>query len=188
MAQKKPMRYTDEELMLIKSSFAENDKIIVALRKFFLQIPLSEADDIELMKIKNSPEALTIISKTFLPELDGDAPLNQVIDLWMTLKIDDKFPEIAHPHILSRGLLISYFKQQIGLLKDEKIDDINLIKFDELLPDQNEMVEQLYVNLLTRNTIITHTEQQLYQLSMLGGLKSETPEETIKRLAQDSSK
>jgi hypothetical protein len=188
MTQKKPMRYTDSELLLIKGSFAENDKIVVALRKFFLQIPLSETDDIEIMKIKKSSEAMTIIEKTFLPELDGNAPLNQVIDLWMTLKIDDKFPEIAHPHILSRKLLISYFKQQIFLLKGGKIEDIDLIKFEELLPDQNEMVEQLYVNLLTRNVIITHTEQQLYQLNTLAGLKAETPEETIKRLQQDSSK
>jgi hypothetical protein len=187
MAQKKPMRYTDNELLLIKGSFAENDKIVVALRKFFLQIPLSEADDIEVMKIKNSPEAMTIIEKTFLPELDGNAPLNQVIDLWMTLRIDDKFPEIAYPHILSRKLLINYFKQQIKLLKDKKIEDIDIIKFDDLLPE-NEMATESYVNLLTRNTIITHTEQQLYQLNTLAGLKTETPEETIKRLQADSSK
>jgi len=104
------MRITDSDLRIIKAAFAEND------------------------------ELLKVVRKVFLPEIDPQAPIGQVIDLWMTLKTDD----------LS--------------------------------------AEQIAVNLKARNLLITHVEQQLFQLKHLAGMKEETVEQTKGRLGKDSAK
>lgn len=48
--------------------------------------------------------------------------------------------------------------------------------------------ETALVNLKARNTLITHLEQCLLQLSLLAGTVEETAEETVARLAKNSSK
>lgn len=81
------MRYTDEELGMIKNTFKGNEKLLKLLRK------------------------------VFLPELDPDAPIGQVIDLWMTVKIDDLTPEQALINIKARNTLITHIDQQLYGLK-----------------------------------------------------------------------
>lgn len=103
-------RYTDEEVNIIKSLFKGNDK------------------------------ALKILRKTFLPTYDYEAPLGQVVDLWMTLKLDDQTPQ------------------------------------------------QREVNILARNQVITHIEQQLIQLQFLANEVEETAEQKALREKKNSTK
>jgi hypothetical protein len=104
------MRFTEQELSLIKNTFKGNDELLKVMRK------------------------------VFLPEIDPDAPVGQVIDLWLTVQISDKTPE------------------------------------------------QAYAQLLARNTLISHLDQQLLQLKMLSEMGDETPEEALSRLKKNSSK
>lgn len=104
------MRFSDEELSLIKALYADNE------------------------------QALKLLRKVFLPELTPDAPIGQNIDLWMTFKVED-------------------------------------VSSDEAL-----------INLKARNTLISHLEQCLLQLSLLAGTKSESTEDTLSRLKQNSTK
>ena len=83
----KQMRITDVELSIIKSLFAEND------------------------------DALKLMRKIFLPELDPKAPIGQNIDLWMTIKVEDMSPEEALINIKARNTLISHIEQQLMQLK-----------------------------------------------------------------------
>jgi hypothetical protein len=48
--------------------------------------------------------------------------------------------------------------------------------------------EQAIINLKARNLLIQHVEQRLMQLKTLAGTKTETVEETKKKLIKDSSK
>jgi len=43
--QKQTMRYSDEELALIKSVFSENDELLLTIRKVMLQAPLSSREE-----------------------------------------------------------------------------------------------------------------------------------------------
>jgi len=81
------MRYTEDELHLIKATFKDNERLLKLLRK------------------------------VFLPEIDPDAPIGQVIDLWMTVKVDDLTPEQALINIKARNTLISHVDQQLYGLK-----------------------------------------------------------------------
>lgn len=104
------MRFTDDEIRLIKGAFGGNDTLLKLLRK------------------------------VFLPEYDPKAPISQVIDLWMTVSVKNLSPEEAR------------------------------------------------INIIARNEVINHIEQQLIQLKILSEQKLETFEEVEKRLKKDSNK
>jgi hypothetical protein len=177
------MRFSDDELRLIKSTFAENFDLLKALRKHFLQLQTTDEEKKALEEFKGNKGLMSLMHKCWLPTLDGDAPINQVVDLWMTLNIQPLTPETAQPHIEARGVVINYLTQQLSLLNGENVlDQISLSdSVDTSHP-------KIYRNLTARNTIIMHTEQQLNQLNTLAGFKEETPEETLERLQKSSSK
>ena len=55
--------------------------------------------------------------------------------------------------------------------------------------DLKEMTaDEIAIQVLARNTVIQHVEQQLQTISLLAGRKDETPEETKERLQKNSSK
>ena len=104
------MRITDDERALIKSTFLGNEPLLKLMRKMFL------------------------------PELDPNAPIGQMIDLWMTIPIKDLSPE------------------------------------------------QAYVNLLSRNQLISHVDQVLMQLWLIAKLEPMTPEEVKAKMVADGNK
>ena len=83
MQQGKQMRFTEDELELIRNTFKGNDKLLKLMRK------------------------------VFLPEIDPDAPLGQIIDLWMTVPVKEMKPEDALVNILARNQLISHIERQL---------------------------------------------------------------------------
>jgi len=188
MVEKKPrkqiLRFTDKELKLMKNVFADKDEMLIAIRKVMLQIEPTEKEDI-LIKEVIKGEVPALLRKVFLPTIDGDAPLHQVVDLMMTIKLDDKTPEEAHPHIMARKQMIDYIDQQLCKIEEKKRNAE--IIFEEL-SGKFDTVEDEYISLIARNTIVQHVEQMLAQIMVLAGTKEETEEEMHKRLEQDSSK
>lgn len=77
------MRFSDDELALIKATFKDNEKLLKLLRKIFL------------------------------PEYDPNAPLGQGIDLWMTVNIKEQKPEEALRNLQARNELIMHVDQQL---------------------------------------------------------------------------
>lgn len=72
------MRVTDEELAIIKGTFANNTKLLKLMRKIFL------------------------------PEVTIDSPIGQVVDLWMTTKVDDMSTEAALINLKARNGVINH--------------------------------------------------------------------------------
>ena len=186
MVENKPqMRYSTEELSLLKATFAERDDLLKAIRKVFLQMDISEKEDI-MIKGAMKENVVELLRRFFLPELEGDDAVGNGVDLWMTIKIDDKEPDQAKPHVMARQALISYMEIQLEVLANggatEKLD------FKKLSNVFNKDAEEMYMDLVARNTIIMHVQQQLMQIKLLAGTKEESPSETIERLHKDSSK
>lgn len=78
-----PMRFTDDELKLVKSAFQDNERLLKLLRK------------------------------VFLPEFDPHAPLGQAFDLWMTIDVRNLDPQAAMVKLLARNELITHVEQQL---------------------------------------------------------------------------
>lgn len=104
------MRITDEERKLIASVF------------------------------KNNEPLLKLVRKMFLPELDPNAPIGQLLDLWMTLSVKDVSPE------------------------------------------------ECKIQLVARNTLISHVDNVLMQLKLIAGLEPVTPEEAKAKMVADGNK
>lgn len=80
------MRFTSDELALIKSVFKEEN-------------------------------ILKVLRKVFLPEIDPNAPLGQIIDLWMTVDVRNMEPQQAMTRLIARNELIAHVDQQLMQLK-----------------------------------------------------------------------
>lgn len=96
------MRFTEEEVKIIRDTFKDNEKLLKLLRK------------------------------VFLPEIDPDAPLGQIIDLWMTVPLKEMSSEDARINILARNSLIMHLEQQLIQLKIlSEIGEENVAEFLE---------------------------------------------------------
>lgn len=97
----KEMRISDIELSLIKNTFADNDQL------------------------------LKIMRKVFLPEITGDTPIGQSIDLWMTVKVEDMSPEEAIMNLKARNTVIQHLEMclmQLKVLAGQKDETIEQTK------------------------------------------------------------
>ena len=185
---KQKMRFTDAELSLMKNTFAENDVLLQAVRKVFLQMDLTEGEE-KLIKgtFNGKKELNALVSKTFNPTLDAEAPRHQLMDLWLSVDIKEKKVDDLAPIFKGRKLLIDLLEQQLDVLSDYDAGTDGLVKLDDLV-EYTEDTEQMLVNLIARNTLITHIETMLTQVEMLAGQKDETPEQTLERLEKNSNK
>lgn len=188
---KQVMRYGESELALIKGMFKGNDPLVIALRKVFLQMPLNALDtEIIINTFKGRKENLTVIRKCFYPELEPEAPLNQLIDLWMTIDVRDKTIEELKNVFDSRELLIDLIEQQLeGLEKVANSEELNYkIELSNLVSKKGKSTEDFYRDIMARNTMITHTETRLSEMSILANTEIPTDEEIKERKEKDSSK
>ncbi len=185
MEKQKQMRFNDVELGLIKNTFVENEALLKAIRKFFLELPMSEQE--ELLVRNMSKEVKAVVRKTFLPELEGDAPFHQVIDLWMTLEIKGKDVDTVYTDALAREELIKYINGKL-LEIEGVLPETQEIKFSDYVTIDDKDPLEVYIGLTVRNTMLAHVEMQLNQFQVLAGQKDETVEETKERLFKNSSK
>jgi hypothetical protein len=181
---KKQMRYSDAELSVIKNTFAENEDVLKAIRKHFLQIKLSKAEEAILQGF--SKDVFAVLRKSFLPEIDGDAPIHQVVDLLITVDIKEKTPDQLYLAFNARNVLMAYLDERLKEMEGGK--SANVFKFADLSVIEGKDEEKLWIDMNVRNTLVVHVEQQLSQLQILAGDKNESPEATKEKLLKDSSK
>ena len=179
-----PRRYSDSELSFIKNLFAENEGLLMALRKVLLQGSTTK-EELEIVQ-KLPEEAIRLLRKTLLPQIDTDAPFFQMTDMWMNIDTKEKSPEQVYPTILARQIVVNYLTQMLDVvsLTSNKptvvlAELVNIIGFSP---------EEVFTRISARNTILQHVDFQLFQLKMLAGTKEETVEETMERISKDSSK
>ena len=182
MAERRKMRFTLEDLELTKALFSENEEMLLTLRKIFWQEDLTKDEQkIFDASFKKNPKAINLLKMFFLPVLDSSAPRHQVVDLWLTLDLKDKGFEESILAIEVRRKLISYVE---GTFAEIEKGTLNPISFKKLTEDN----DNILVNLMMRNYLLQHVEQQLTSIDVLAGHKKESVEETRARLEKNSSK
>lgn len=186
---KQTMRYSDDELSLIKNTFAEADDLLKAIRKIMWQEPLSAIDlSVLQFAFKGNKQVQDVVRKTFLPTLDSNAPLHQVVDLLMTVQIADKSPDLAILQLRAREKVINYLDQQLRVLNSGDFTKKHKIDFNDFTVMGNKIDADIYTDMIARNTIISHIEQMLSQILVLAGRKDETVDQMKERLKRDSSR
>jgi len=88
MEQGRQMRFADNELAVLRTHFKGNESLLKLMRK------------------------------VFLPEIDPEAPIGQVIDLWLTVNMEQMTPEQAMINIQARNSLIMHVETQLTQLRN----------------------------------------------------------------------
>ena len=182
MVEQQP-RFSDKELSILKNTFAENEDLLILLRKVMIQANLTEGEDILARKTFNNEELIKVLRRLFLPEIEPDAPINQIVDMWVETynQNKDKFGDEVEPKLEARERVIAYIKQQIESLNGEGDITIDIKEFEVKNPN-------IYINFIAHSELYRHIEMMLMQIKLLAGNKDETPDETLKRLKKNSTK
>ena len=180
------LRFTTTELSLIKGLFADNDDLLFLIRKAMLQFTLTQ-DEKDLLARTMNNTTWDLMRKVFQPTLDPTAPILQLAHLMVGLDIKNSNPEDAWVFIKAKELEIEYIDQQLESLRgndNPKIILDDLVKTDKPKTSR----EQVFINLTAWNFLIAYIDTNINQVKVLAGLKSESVEDTLKRLAQNSAK
>ena len=187
-AKKPKMRYSTSELSLIKSTFHANEPILQALRKVFFQVELSDEDKTALKPVTESAEVRALLRKTYYPEIEIDAPVGQLVDLWLTVDSQELSPAEARTALRVRNRLMELIHAGLDRLEDKKLKMTLAQPIPDWKPDFEMDDETLNADFVARNSLITHTEFQIQQLSFLAEKVEETPEQAQARLERNSTK
>ncbi len=178
----KKMRYADEELAIIKGTFSENDQLIFALRSHLLGDKIDGSDKDIVSKM--SDESVEILIKTIYPEIGSNTGIHHNVDLYSAVSVRES-GENSITEILSRDIVADYLFERLSSIRNKKFSENK--KLRDLIDRKVEDKERC-INLLARNTLVSHIDFQLQQLIFLAGKKDETPEETLARLKKNSAK
>lgn len=179
------MRFTQTELELMKALFAENEELVYAIRKAMLQLDLTIGEKAVLGGL--TEEGFNLIKKLFYPELDGDSPITQLADLRIGLDIKTLSPDGAWPMIKAKEIEMDYIKQQLDVIRGRGEEKIKLVDLADLSGTKPQR-EQIYINFTAWNFLVSFVDGMINQLKVLAGLKSETVDQTLERLAKNSNK
>jgi hypothetical protein len=176
-------RFSDKEFSLLKNTFADREDLLIIIRKVFLQIELTKEEQAIRLTTFNS-EVVSAMRKLFLPEIDGNEPYQQVTDLWSKaqINIEDKI-EDANILITAHGTFLEYIRQQLNSFNGTEKREF---KFKDLDYTKEAIVKA--VNLMARQKIIKHVEDNIGQLMIIAGKREESEEEQLKRIYQNGNR
>jgi hypothetical protein len=181
----KQMRFSTKELSLIKNTFGENEKVLISLRKHFLQLEMDDAELSVFNKVIDD-DIIALLRNLFLPtvESSAEAPIHQVADLWIQTAVEIKQynPEQAQYLIEAREIMVNYIDDRLKALENDqagyKLKDYSW--GDEFEPGDR------YIHLLAWNDIIGFVEAMLNQIKILAEKVNE--EEIKERMNANSNK
>ncbi len=184
------LMFNTAELSLIKTVFADNEDLIYAIRNVLLQFPVSDAQRETLKQV--TPEVFAVVKKRIFPDLDPEAPLFQLSDLYQSLNPDlkGKSPDELELIFASKQLQIEYLAQQFEALEAITRDAVANcpIQLAEMALLKGKPFTQAYIDTSARNYLLIHVDSFLNHIKTLAGQVSETKEEQAKRLTRDSTK
>jgi len=183
MAEKRPLMYSNNDIDLIKATFAENDFLLIAVRKLFFGSKLTEEEQSSINAAFKDPKVLEVLRRKIYPVFNAETPVGQISDPW--LGVEEQIFGASRDTIIqavnSKAVAMSMFEQAFkSVYGGEQVS----IEYNPA----SIVADELGVNLIARNLYMKGVETGLTGVKMIAGKKDETLEQTLKRLTQDSSK
>lgn len=178
------LRYSKDEIELMRLMVKSREDFTLILRDHFLQLPLDASEKQVLSSL--STDKLELLRKVFLPELRRDVPLTTQSSAYSGLaNMENTLPQIAILHIEAIDLVKAYFEQQFDLLTSDEKPTIVLNELASSMGvDQDEL---RVVNVLAYNKIIPLVEARIQHVLVgLTAEKVETDEEQKKKEEKNS--
>lgn len=185
--------FNNDELSLIKNTFAENEPLLFAIRKVLLQFELNDGDK-ALLKLINEP-ILTVLRKRMLPELSNVFPLGQLPSLMSTLTQQLQGKDVSDMELQfdAKQLQIDYLEQQFNELSElaglpYKIKDEARLELKELGTLKGKPAKSQFVHMTAYLFLLGYIDPMLIMIKTIAGKKDETLAQLNERLKRDSNK
>lgn len=176
----------ESDLKLMKQVFKKNPNLLQALQDMFLGFEMTDNEKSLIKSAFESDDLYRIFKKKFTPQLEKGVMVGQQSDAWAGLEKDIHGAprDTIYQSVHYKKEAMKLAEQAVALLRNPDGERPDLSFNPDLAVD-----DPLQVNLLARNMYISMVQQQLAMIwVMVEQNEGETPQETAKRIAQDSAK
>ena len=181
MDKDQPGILTKTEVELIRDTFGgdEGTEFLYQIRNVFLQFPTKKT------KVLGA-NALSVIRKYILPELNHDLPIMSQSDLYFTLdNIKNIPPEVAFLHIKAMDKMVGYIESRFLVLEGQEDTSVTLTSLKER-GDKTD--EERFTDIIAFQNIVAYLESSFNRLRTVANAKEETVEEREARELANSAK
>ena len=167
-------RWSQQELETIKSVFKGNSDLIMEIRNLFFGFRSEVSRPLP-------DEALKIIKKLMIPDLDPEIPFGAQNDLYHAVQIET-LPEIMMNQIKASDVVKDYLTTRFNVLTKLNSSDL---KLTDLRDSKEERIPSMMAYKVLVNSFI---DSSFSALIILADSKEATLEEIQERMKKDSSK
>ena len=118
----KKKRLSEQEIGLIKSTFKDQEQLLISLRKFLLQGDL-QPDEIGYLRTVFNKEVIRVARKVLCPLLDKGAVIGGTVDLFSGMDLTATPVEHANLAIKAQMLAVDYLNQQFNQLEGSIVEE-----------------------------------------------------------------
>jgi len=184
MAEQKPLMYNEKDIETIKSVFADNEALLISIRKLFFGKDITDEEKKLIKHTFSNPEVVEVFRRKVYPVQEFDRGLISFNDFWLDAEtqVFGANEGTIYQTIESKKQIKSMFEKAFSLLTNPDGEKVSL--------EYNPIVEAdpWGIQLIARNLFIRSIQTALITMHMIAGQKEESPEQAVKRLRQDSSK
>lgn len=177
--------YNEKEIASIKGLYAENDYLLLLIRKLFFGKELTQEEKKIITDTFKNEVDVEILRRKVYAHKDAETPITYVSDFWLGIEaqIFGASRDTITQAVESKARVEKMFETAFNLLKNP---DGEKVKLD--YDPTSLMYDPLQTGLIARNLYIKAISMALNSIKIIAGKKSETPEQAKKRLEQDSAK
>jgi hypothetical protein len=178
------LMYSGKEISIIKAHFSENEELLIAIRKLFFGIDITGQEKESIKSTFSNPETVEVFRKKVYGLNNYDTPVGQLSDFWLgaETQVFGASRDTIYQAVESKKLVLDMFTKAFNLLANPDGEKVEIATFMSLSADP------LQVGLIARNLYMKAIETSLLTLKSIAGQKTETLEQTVKRLQKDSAK
>lgn len=181
----KQLMYTEKEIDLIKSVFCENEFLLKSIRKLFFGADMTQEEKDLIVNTFKGKEIKEVFRKKVYGLENMETPIGQLSDFWIGVEqqIFGAGRDTIRQAVESKTIVLGMFETAFDLLDNPDGERV-ITKYDP----KTFISDELGIRLIARNLYMKAIETSLLTVKAIAGQKSETLDETVKRLKQDSTK
>ena len=182
--QPRPLMYSEKDIEVIKRTFADNEALLISIRKLFYGQDITKEEKDLIKSIFSNPEVVEVFRRKVYPVQDFNRGLIAFNDFWLDAEsqIFGSSRDTVYQTIESKKLIKDMFEKAFNLLTNPDGEKVS-IEYEPMIE-----ADPLGIKLIARNLYIRAIQTALITVQAIAGKKEESVEDTVKRLSQNSSK
>ena len=176
--------YTNKDIALIKSTFSENEPLLLAVRKLFFGAEIADDEKKMIQSAFSNKEVIEVFRRKVYGVNNLSTPIGQLSDFWLGVEsqIFGSNRDTVYQAVMSKQIVMEMFEKAFLLLSDVDGEKVSV----EIDIDID--TDPLGVKVIARNLYMKAIETALLALKTISGMKNESLEDAVKRLKKDSAK